>query len=100
MTFQIMMNDLLRNIIEVGNIAMLINSVIVEMEIEKEYNNIVLRRITKNNLFVKPEKCMWKIRKIEFLGVVIVIGPDEIKMEKEKVREVVDWLVPKNIKNM
>ena len=60
-TFQIIMNDLLRDMIEAENIAVLIDSVIVGMEIEKGYNNIVeevLRRIAENNLFVKLEKCM------------------------------------------
>ena len=55
------MNDLLRDMIETENIAVLIDSVIVGMEIEKGYNNIVeevLRRIAENNLFVKLEKCM------------------------------------------
>jgi len=35
-------------------------------------------------LYVKPEKCEWKVREVGFLGVVI--GPDGIKMEKEKMR--------------
>ena len=42
----------------------------------------------ENNLYVKPEKCKWKVRKVEFLGVVI--GPEEIKMEKEKVKGVLE----------
>jgi len=32
------------------------------------------------------KKCVWKVRKIGFLGVVI--GPDRIEMEKEKVEGV------------
>ena len=53
--------------------------------------------MTENDLFVKPGKYVWKIRKVGFLGVVI--EPDEIKMKKEKV-QVVDWPVPKSIKNV
>jgi len=48
----------------------------------------VLRRIVENYLFVKPEKYIWKIREIGFLKVVI--EPDEVKIEKEKVQEIVD----------
>ena len=51
--------------------------------------------MTENNVFVKPEKYVWKIRKIGFLEVVI--EPDEVKMEKEKV-QVVDWPVTKEYK--
>jgi len=60
-TFQTMINDLLRDIIEAGDVAAFINDVMVEMETEKEYDDIVeevLRRIAKNNLFIKLEKCV------------------------------------------
>jgi len=63
----------------------------VEMEIEEGYDNIVeevLRRIAENDLFIKPEKCVEKVREVGFLRVVM--GPDGVKMEKEKFQEVVD----------
>ena len=41
---------------------------------------------------------MWKVRKIRFLGVVI--GPNGIKMEKEKVDGVLSWPEPKNVKDI
>jgi len=52
--------------------------------------------MTENNLFVKLEKYMWKVREVGFLG--IIIGPDSMRMEKEKVHRVVDWLVPRSVK--
>ena len=78
------MNNLLRDLIEVEDVVVFIDNVMIVIETEEEYNNImekVLRKITNNNLFVKPEKCVWKVRKIGFLGVVI--GLDGIKMEKK-----------------
>ena len=63
----------------------------VEMEIEEGYDNIVeevLRRIAENDLFIKPEKCVEKVREVGFLR--LVMGPDGVKMEKEKFQEVVD----------
>ena len=50
------MNDLLRNMIEVGDIVVFINDVIVRIEIKEGHNNIieeVLRKMAENNLFVK-----------------------------------------------
>jgi len=41
-------------------------------------------------LYIKLEKCVWKARKIGFLGVVI--GPNRIEMEAEKVDRVLSWL--------
>jgi len=38
------------------------------------------------------------VRKIRFLGVVI--EPNGIEIEKEKVDEVLSWLEPKNVKDV
>ena len=60
-TFQAMMNNLLRDMIEAGDVTIFIDNVIVGIETEKEHNNIVeevLRRIAENDLFVKLEKCV------------------------------------------
>ena len=57
-----------------------------------------MRRLEENDLFVKPEKCVWKIREVGFLGVII--GEDGVRMEKEKVQGVVEWPVPKSVKDV
>ena len=85
-TFQAMMNNLLRDMIEKGEVAVFINDVIIVIETEEGHDEIVkevLRRIKENDLFVKLEKYVWKIREVGFLEVII--GPDEMRMEKEKV---------------
>jgi len=61
------------------------------MEEEKGYDEIieeVVRRLAENNLYVKLEKCKWKVKEVRFLGVVIEL--EEIKMEKEKMKRVED----------
>jgi len=58
----------------------------------------ILKRLEKNDLYVKLEKCVWKAKKIGFLGVVI--GPKGIEMEKEKVDRVLSWPEPKNVKDV
>ncbi len=40
------------------------------------------------DLYVKLEKYKWKVREVEFLGVVVRL--DGIKMEKKKVKAVLD----------
>jgi len=60
-TFQPIMNDWLRDMIKVGDIAAFIDDVMVGMETKEGYDDIVeevLRRIVENDLFVKLEKCM------------------------------------------
>ena len=79
-TFQAMMNELLRDLINTEKVAAFIDDVIIGMEIEDGHDEIVaevVRRLEENDLYVKPEKCKWKVREVEFLGVVI--GPEGIK---------------------
>ena len=100
-TFQAMMNEILRNLINEGKVAAFVDDVLVETETEEGHDEIVkeiLRRLEENNLYIKPEKCVWKVRKIRFLGVVI--GPNGIEMEKEKVNGVLSWPQPKNVKDI
>jgi len=100
-TFQAMMNELLRDLINTGKVPAFIDDVIVRTETEEEHNKIVteiIRRLEKNNLYVKLEKCKWKVKKVGFLGVII--GPDGIKMEKEKVKGVLEWPTPKCVKDV
>jgi len=59
---------------------------------EEGYDEVVeevVKRLVENNLYVRPEKYKWKIREVGFLKVII--GPKEIKIEKEKARGVLDW---------
>jgi len=91
-TFQTMMNKLLRNLINTRKVAAFINDVIVRTESEEGYNELVeevIKRLEENNLYVKLEKCKWKAKKVGFLRVVI--GPEGIKMEEEKVKGVLEW---------
>ena len=100
-TFQAMMNKILRDLINKGKVAAFVDDVLVGTETEKGHNEIVeeiLRRPEENDLYVKPEKCVWKARRIGFLGVVI--GPKGIEMETEKVDGVLNWPQPRNVKDV
>ena len=99
--FQTIINEILRNLINTGEVASFIDDVIVGIEEEKRYDEVVeevVRRLAENNLYVKPEKCKWKVKEVGFLKVII--GLEGIKMEKEKIKRVLDWLTPKGIKNV
>ena len=68
-TFQMMMNDLLRDMIEKGEVAAFIDDMIIATEIKKEHDDIVeevLRRMKENDLFVKLGKYIWKVREVGF----------------------------------
>ena len=59
--FQTMMNDLLRDLVVEEKVVVFINDVMVTTEMEEGHDKIVeevLKRLEKNDLFVKPEKCV------------------------------------------
>jgi len=96
-----MINELLRDLINTGKVAVFIDDVIVETKTEKGHDELVaevVKRLEENDLYVKLEKCKWKVREVEFLGVVI--GLEWIKMEKGKVKGVLEWLTPKCVKDV
>jgi len=73
-------------LINKGKVATFVDDVLVGTETKERHNEIVeeiSRRLKENDLYVKPEKWVWKVKKVGFLGVVI--RPNGIEMEGEKV---------------
>jgi len=63
-TFQGMMNEILRDMIIKGKVAVFVNDMLIGTETEKGHNELVkevLKQLEENDLYVKPEKCAWKI---------------------------------------
>ena len=99
--FQTIINNILRDLINAGKVASFINNILVGTEEKKEHDEIVekvVRKLVENNLYVNPEKCQWKVKKVRFLGVVIEL--ERIKMKDEKVKEVLNWLISKKVKDV
>jgi len=100
-TFQAMINDLFRDLINQRDTVTFIDNILVATDTEEGHDELVekvLRRLEENDLFVKLEKCKWKVREVEFLGVVI--GPKGVEIQKEKVEGVLNWPAPRNIKEV
>jgi len=60
-TFQAMMNEILRDLINEGKVAAFVDDMLVGTETEKGHDEIVeeiLRRLEENDLYIKPEKCV------------------------------------------
>jgi len=95
------MNEILQDLINTGKVISFIDNVIIGTEGEEGHNELVkevVKRLAKNDLYMKPEKCKWKVKEVRFLEVVI--GPEGIKMEEEKVKGVLDWLASEYIKDI
>ena len=99
--FQTIMNEILQDLINTKKVVSFINDVTISTDREEKHDKLVeeiIRRLAENDLYVKPEKYKWKMRKVGFLEVVI--GLEKIKMEEKKVKRVLDWPTPKYVKNI
>ena len=81
--------------------AAFIDDVIVGTESEEGHDELVeevIKGLEKNNLYVKPEKCKWKVKEVGFLGMVI--GPEGIRIKEEKVKGILEWPTPMCVKDV
>jgi len=63
-TFQTMMNEILRDMINKGKVVTFVDDILVGMETKEEHDEIVekvLKRLKENDLYIKLEKCIWKV---------------------------------------
>ncbi len=68
-TFQAIMNELLRDLINIGKVVVFIDDVIVGTDTEEGHDELVaevVKRLEENDLYVKPEKCKWKVKEVDF----------------------------------
>jgi len=95
------MNKILWDLINTSKVVSFIDDIIIGTETEEEHDKLVeevVKRLAENNLYVKPKKYKWKVKEVGFLKVVI--GQEGIKMDKENVKDVLDWLTPKGVKDI
>ena len=84
-TFQTMMNDIFHNM---PAVIVYIDDILIFMKTKRDHDKIVmevLHRLKENDLFVKQEKCFFKVQEVEMLG--LIIGPDGIKMDSKKLKQ-------------
>ena len=60
-TFQVIINKILRDLINEDKVAAFVNNILVGTETKEGHDEIVekvLKRLEENDLYVKPEKCV------------------------------------------
>ena len=85
-TFQAMMDDYFRDMIDEGWITLYMDDILIHAKTKKDLEdrmNRVLQRLKEHNLYLKPEKCKVERTEVEFLGTIIsenMIRMDLIKL--------------------
>ena len=100
-TFQIIMNKILADMEDV--VMVYIDDIMIFTKTDdlKKYDEIileVLHHLEENDLNIKPEKYTFCTTEVDFLRMIV--GEDGIKMDQEKVKAVLDWPAPLNIKGV
>lgn len=74
---QAFINHILKPLIDDGHVIIYMDDILVFMEdLELHYKIVhkVLQTLTENGLYLKPEKCTFKVSSIDYLGVIISNG--------------------------
>ena len=95
-TFQTMMNDIFRDLINQGKVIIYLDDILIFSSDLDEHRRIVkevLKVLRKHKLYLKAEKCEFEKTEIEYLGMIISEGI--VKMDPVKLQGVEDWPIPK-----
>ena len=98
-TFQAMMNNILGDLIQQGQVMVYLDDILIFGNDLHEHRKIVrevLQRLRANDLYAKAEKCFFEQSSIDYLGMVISKG--QVNMDKKKVAGVLAWPAPKKVK--
>ena len=99
-TFQNMMNEIFRDMIDLG-VVIYLNNILIYSENEQDHIALVkrvLERLQEHQLAIAPDKCEWHRSRVNFLGYII--SPEGVGMDQEKIRTVVEWEAPDSVKGV
>src|SRR5260221_6162394 len=88
-TFQTMMNDILRPFIDHNEAICYMDDILIYSASLADHQRItreILQTLCSYKLFLQPEKCKFKFREMDYLG--LVISKDRIAMHPIKVHVV------------
>jgi len=103
-TFQMMMNTIFRTEVAQGWLSVYMDDIAVHMKREgqeteqqhischRQYVHHMLNKLEQNDLYLKPEKCDFEQKEIDYLGVIV--GNGKLQMDPKKLKGVADWPRP------
>ena len=108
-TFQNMMNDIFVFYIRRGDTGAYIDDVLIgtgedtkkkldDLAFHEQSCKQVFQVFRENKMCLKPEKCVFSVKSIQYLG--FIISGQHIMMDPVKVEAVADWPVPTKLKQL
>ncbi|CCO35895.1 Transposon Ty3-I Gag-Pol polyprotein AltName: Full=Gag3-Pol3 [Rhizoctonia solani AG-1 IB] len=98
--FQRFMNNLFRDLLDITVIVYLDNILIFSNSREEHVQHVteVLSCLQKHNLFCNPSKCVFFLTEVTYIGLVVT--PEGISTEQEKVKAIQEWPEPLNVEQV
>jgi Reverse transcriptase (RNA-dependent DNA polymerase) len=93
-TFQRMMNDIFANLIAEGKVTVYLDDILIatpDLLTHIQTVREVLDIIQTHNLYLKPEKCDWIQKEVEYLGHIISYS--QIQMDHTKTQAIDEWKI-------
>src|SRR5258707_776649 len=100
-TFQTMMNDILRPFINRNEAICYMDDILIYSASLADHQRItweILQTLHSYKLFLRPEKCKFECREVDYLR--LVISKDHVAMDPIKVQGVTDWPQPTKVKDV
>jgi len=98
-TFQMMMNAIFEEELREGWLIIYMDDMLIATHDNPEFHqkcvHRILHKLLVNDLYLKPQKCVFEQKRIEFLGVILQNGT--IHMDPAKTQGVADWPRPTNV---
>src|SRR6266403_5520998 len=104
-TFQMMMNTIFHMEVTQGWLLVYMDDITIHtkrepheteqqhVECHRLYTHHMLHKLEQNNLYLKPEKCEFEKKEIDYLG--IIVGNGKIQMDPKKLKGVANWPILK-----
>jgi len=93
------MNVIFKPLIDRGVVAIYMDDILVFTDTHKQHTAVVhevLKILRDNNLFLKPEKCVFHQSEVEYLGLIVVTSKPAWTYQISAIR---DWPVQRRNKN-
>ena len=101
-TFQTMMNAIFAEELRENWLTIYMDDILVhtsdDIAAHREKVHKVLQKLRQHDLYLKPEKCQFEQKKVEFLGVIL--EKETVQMDPTKTQGIADWKTPQNLKDV
>ena len=101
-TFQTMMNAIFAEELLEGWVTIYMDDILIhtpdDLSLHRKRVHQILDKLRQHDLYLKPEKCLFEQREMEFLGVVLSQG--QIRMDNAKLQGVADWPTPRTLRDV